>query len=72
MKLITVTLPNIELILWLCSYKVKIAMALESIHSFYPAQILYRNLEEEVKETEIDSVAVSIRRVVLPLRLGSS
>lgn len=37
-------------------------MALESIHSFYPAQILYRNLAEEVKETEIDSVAVSIRR----------
>lgn len=38
--------------------------ALESIHSFYPAQILYRNLAEEVKETEIDSVAVSIRREV--------
>lgn len=37
--------------------------ALESIHSFYPAQILYRNLAEEVKETDIDSVAVSIRRV---------
>lgn len=50
-KLTTVTLPGIELI-WLCSYKINIAMALEFIHSFYPAQILYRNL------AEIDSVGV--------------